>query len=155
MSQRIAIPAFFWSGLGLLALAACGGGDDSPVAAAPTIATQPAGASVTQGQAAAFTVAAAGTDLSYQWRRAGADVAGATAAGYSIAAAALADNGATFNVRVCTGPQANNACVVSSDAALTVTPVVIVLNATQLAGTPGAVGSADGSGAAARFNTAN
>lgn len=153
MSQRIAIPVFFWSGVVLLALAGCGGGDDPAVVAAPTIATQPAGVSVTQGQAAAFTVAATGTDLSYQWRRAGADVAGATAASYSIAAAVLADNGAAFNVRVCTGPQANNVCVVSSDALLAVNP--IVLNATQLAGTPGTTGSADGSGAAARFNTAN
>lgn len=155
MNQRIAIPVFFWSGVSLLALAGCGGDGDPPVAAAPTIATQPAGLSVTQGQAAAFTVAATGTELSYQWRRAGADVAGANAAAYSIAAAALADSGAAFNVRVCTGPQANNDCVVSSEATLTVNPVVIVLNATQLAGTPGAVGSADGSGAAARFNTAN
>ena len=153
MNQRIAIPVFFWSGVSLLALAGCGGDGDPPVAAAPTIATQPAGLSVTQGQAAAFAVAATGTDLSYQWRRTGADVAGANAASYSIAAAALADNGAAFNVRVCTGPQANNACVTSSDALLAVNPVA--LNAARLAGTPGATGSADGIGAAARFNTAN
>ena len=137
----------------LATLAACGGGSADNEAAAPAITTQPAGTAVTQGQAATFTVAATGAGITYQWRRAGADVAGASAASYTTAATVIGDNGAVFSVRLCSGPQSGTACVVSSDATLTVTP--ITLNAAQLAGTPGTSGSADGTGAAARFNTAN
>jgi hypothetical protein len=93
-----------------LALGACGGGGGGgeepapppPAAAtAPSITTQPANVSVTAGQPASFTVSASGTaPLQYQWQRNGGDIAGATAASYTLAAAALADNGATFSVRV-------------------------------------------------------
>ena len=154
MNQRIVIPVLLWPCVFLLALAGCADRDeDAPVAAAPTIATQPAAVTVTQGQPATFTVAATGMDLSFQWRRAGADLAGANSASYRIAATALADNAAAFSVRVCAGPQSGNACVLSRDAILGVIPVT--LNAALLAGTPGAAGSADGAGSAARFNTAN
>ncbi len=162
-----------WFGLSMLALAGCGGNDDppppvpapaaapvpapapapAPTPTPPTITTQPANAAVTVGQTATFTTVATGTDITYQWRRAGADLAGANSASYTTAATGIGDSGATFSVRLCTGPQASNVCVDSASAALTVNP--IVLNAAQLAGTPGTIGSADGTGAAARFNTAN
>jgi hypothetical protein len=118
-----------------LLLAACGGSDDPapltpapaaptpapppppPAAIAPTITAQPAAVSVTEGQTAAFSVTATGTaPLAYQWRRNGADIAGAAAATYSLAAT-LADNGASFAVVV-----SNSAGSVTSGAAtLTVT----------------------------------
>lgn len=140
----------------LATLAACGGtadvDDGPPPVAAPVITTQPPNATVTQGQTATFTTLATGAGITYQWRRAGVDVAGANAASYTSAATVMGDNGAVFSVRVCSGPQSGTACVVSSDATLTVT--AITLNARQLAGTPGVAGSADGTGAIARFNNA-
>jgi hypothetical protein len=84
---------------------------------APTITTQPVAVSVTEGQAASFSVTASGTaPLSYQWRRNGTDIAGATAATYGLAAT-LADSGASFTVAV------SNAAgsVTSAAAVLTVT----------------------------------
>ena len=69
--------------LGLATLAACGGGGgDSPAmpAVAPVITSQPANATVTEGNTAQFSVTATGTaPLTYQWRRNGAAIAGATA----------------------------------------------------------------------------
>ena len=108
---------------------------------------------VTQGQTATFTVAASGSDITYQWRRGGTDLAGATAASYTSVATAITDSGAAYSVRLCSGAQSANVCVDSSTATLSVTP--IALNAASLAGTAGQSGSVDGTGALARFNTAN
>ncbi len=53
------------------------------------------------GQSATFTVTASGTaPLAYQWQRNGADIAGATAASYTLASPTLADNGAAFRAVV-------------------------------------------------------
>jgi hypothetical protein len=67
----------------------------------PSFTTQPASALVTAGQAASFTVAAAGTPApTLQWQRrapggaAFADLPGETAATYTTPATSLADNGA-------------------------------------------------------------
>ena len=90
----------------------------------PTITQQPANLGVTEGQPASFSVAATGGTLTYQWARranssaAFADISGATAAGYAIAATQLADDGAQFQVQVCSAP---TRCVTSSPATLTVT----------------------------------
>jgi hypothetical protein len=73
----------------------------SEAAVAPTITTAPAPQTVTAGQPATFTVVAAGTaPLAYQWRRNGADIAGATSASYTLATTTLADNAAQFSVLV-------------------------------------------------------
>ena len=71
-------------------------------ATAPTFITQPSSASVNAGAIATFTVTAdaAGSPLTYQWQRNGADITGATAASYTTPAAVLSDNGATFQVVV-------------------------------------------------------
>ncbi len=107
-----------------LALAGCGGSESAsapqaapPAAVAPTITAQPAALAVTEGDGATFSVNASGSaPLSYQWKRGGADIAGATASTYTLAAATLADNGAAFSVSV-----SNSAgSVTSSAAALTV-----------------------------------
>jgi hypothetical protein len=65
-----------------------------------------------------FSVTASGTaPLSYQWRRNGANIAGATAASYTIASVVQADNGARFSVVV-----SNSAgSATSAEAVLTVT----------------------------------
>lgn len=89
---------------------------------APTIATQPANASVAVGAPVTFSVAIAGgtVPVSYQWKRNGAAMAGATAASFSLASAVLGDNGASFSVDVI-----NPAGTLASSAAtLTVTAPV-------------------------------
>jgi hypothetical protein len=73
----------------------------SAVAGAPTITTQPASQTVTMGQTATFTVVATGTaPLSYQWRKNGTAISGATAASYTTPATTSADNGEQFAVVV-------------------------------------------------------
>jgi hypothetical protein len=78
-----------------LTVAAPGG----PVA--PSITVQPADQSIRAGQTATYSVTATGTaPLSYQWRKNGTAIAGATSASYTTPAATTADNGATFAVVV-------------------------------------------------------
>jgi hypothetical protein len=88
-------------------------------AVAPSITQQPANASVAAGAPATFTVKTSGgtSPVTYQWKRGGALIAGATAASFTLATATLGDNAATFAVDVI-----NPAGTVSSSAAtLTVT----------------------------------
>src|SRR5256884_3170042 len=57
--------------------------------------------SVPAGQTATFSVAASGTaPLSYQWKKNGTAVSGATSASYTTPASSSSDNGALFNVVV-------------------------------------------------------
>jgi polyhydroxybutyrate depolymerase len=104
----------------LLFLAACGGGgSDAPAAVAPSITRQPVATTVTAPSAASFSVAATGTGpLSYQWRRNGVDVAGATSAAYQTSATTVADNGASYSVVVsnAAGTVASSAAVLSVSA---------------------------------------
>src|SRR5947207_15751116 len=89
----------------------------SAAPAAPSITTQPANQTVTTGQMATFTVVAAGTaPLSYQWKKGGTAISGATSAGYTTPVTTAADNGAQFTVVV--SNTAGN--VTSSAATLTV-----------------------------------
>ncbi len=86
-------------------------------AVAPGIVLQPSNSSVAVGQVATFDVIASGTaPFTYQWMRNGIVISGATGASYQTAAATLADNGATFTVRI-TNAKGN---VLSSVATLTV-----------------------------------
>jgi glucose/arabinose dehydrogenase len=85
---------------------------------APVITAQPADRTVAAGQPAPFTVSASGTPApAFQWRRNGADIPGATGAGYTLPAAVAADNGARFRC-VATNPSGS---AVSNEAVLTVT----------------------------------
>jgi regulation of enolase protein 1 (concanavalin A-like superfamily) len=75
-----------------------GGPGTGPVA--PSITTQPQSQSVDVGQPVSFQVVASGAQpLAYQWQKGGADIPGATAAQYSIAAVQSTDAG-TYTVRV-------------------------------------------------------
>ena len=86
----------------------------------PVITVEPDDETVTEPAAASFSVSAAGdAPLYYQWRRAGADIPGATDTLYSLdTTVAAADNGAGFDVVV------SNAAgsVTSRTAVLTVEP---------------------------------
>jgi hypothetical protein len=87
------------------------------VGTAPTITTQPSASAVSVGSAASFTVVASGTSpLTYDWKKDGTSISGATNATYSIASAATRDAG-SYTVVV-----SNSAGSVTSTAAsLTVT----------------------------------
>lgn len=81
-----------------LPLAGCGGGES---ASAPTITAQPASTTVLEQQPASFSVTATGTvPLSYEWRRNGLPIAGATSATLAITAALAADHGARYSAVV-------------------------------------------------------
>jgi hypothetical protein len=119
---RLALGGFLVSAL----VSGCGGGGGGsspsggggPSVVAPSITAQPANASVVAGNAATFSVTASGTaPLSYQWRKGGTNISGATSASYTTAATTSADNGAQFSVVV--SNSAGNAT--SSAATLTVT----------------------------------
>ncbi len=85
--------------------------------AAPTIATQPANVTVTEGLPATFSVSANGTGtLGYQWRRNGTNISGATTASYTVASTVASDNAARFSVVVSN----STGNVTSADGILTV-----------------------------------
>lgn len=68
---------------------------------APTIVSPPADIAVTAGQSATFSVSAGGSaPLSYQWRRDGVDIAGATGPSHTTPPTVIGDDGALFSVRV-------------------------------------------------------
>ena len=88
-------------------LTACGGGGSSnqgtpvfPVAQAPSIGTQPTDASVLLGGTATFSVVASGPDITYQWKKNGSDIAGATSSSYTTAATTTADDGTQYAVTI-------------------------------------------------------
>lgn len=83
----------------------------------PSITTQPASRTVNAGQTASFSVVATGTgSLTYQWKKGGAAIGGATSASYTTPATVASDNGASFTVTV-TGTSGS---VTSNSATLTV-----------------------------------
>jgi glucose/arabinose dehydrogenase len=84
----------------------------------PVITTQPKSRLVSVGYPVTFSVTASGpTPYSYQWKRNGVNISGATARTYRIAQTTLNDNGARFRVRV-TNPFGS---VLSNEALLSVT----------------------------------
>ncbi|HEV8486215.1 MAG TPA: immunoglobulin domain-containing protein [Blastocatellia bacterium] len=84
--------------------------------AAPSISAQPASATACAGQAVTFSVAADGkAPLSYQWRKNGSNITGASSSSYTIDTIAMS-HAASYDVVV------SNACgsVTSAPATLTV-----------------------------------
>ncbi len=94
----------------------------NPAPVAPSITTQPSSATITAGQTATFSVTATGTaPLTYQWKKNGTAITGATAASYTTPAETTADNGAQFTALV-----SNSAGSATSNAAtLTVNPAPV------------------------------
>src|SRR5437870_8243066 len=89
----------------------------SPVA--PSVTTQPVNQTILAGTAATFSVIANGTSpLTYQWRKNGTAISGATSASYTTPAEPTPDSGALFSVVV--SNSAGN--VTSNSATLTVNP---------------------------------
>jgi hypothetical protein len=140
----------FAAAVAAVLLAACGGGGGTtagspPVTApsvqAPAITAQPAARSVAAGGTATFTVAASGADLAYQWQRDAKDIAGATAATYTLANVQPADSGASFTVVV----KNSGGTVTSGAAVLTVLPAA-ARGLSLVAGALSGPGNLDGVG---------
>ncbi len=129
----------------------------SPTPVVPVFSTQPANASVTISQPAAFTVAATGNPApTFQWQRQAAGTSGfvnltESSTYVGTQTATLTVNNTSTGM---TGDQFlavatnNSGSTQSTPAALTVTPGSVV---TTMAGKAGTSGSLDGVGAAARF----
>ena len=84
---------------------------------APTISTQPASQTVNEGQTVSFGVVASGSGtLSYQWKKNGSNISGATSSTYTTPATSSADSAAVYTVTV--SNSVGN--VTSSNATLTV-----------------------------------
>jgi PKD repeat protein len=67
----------------------------------PTIAVQPADLTIVEGQTATFRVTAQGTPpLTYQWRRDGTAIPGATAPAFTTPPATMADHGSNYRCAV-------------------------------------------------------
>jgi|GEM_PF-1148713 len=88
----------------------------------PSITAHPTSQIVTAGQTATFNVAVTGTaPFSYQWRKNGVAISGATSSSYTTPATTSSDNGAQFSVVV-----SNSAgSVTSSAATLTVNTALV------------------------------
>ena len=87
--------------------------------AAPVLVSGPQSLSIVEGQTATLAVSAAGAaTLTYQWKRNGVDVAGATSSSYTTPALSVGDSGTRYSVSV------TNALgsVTSAEATITVTP---------------------------------
>jgi hypothetical protein len=104
------------------------------VVVAPTIAAQPVSLNVRQGASATFNVTAAiGGTYTYQWKKAGVNIAGATTATLSLSNVQLTDAGA-YSVTISNVMGS----VTSSAAILTVTdPPVIIDQPTSVIANPG------------------
>jgi Zn-dependent metalloprotease len=118
--------------------------DETTVPGAVAISSQPASITVAPGATASFSVTATGgtAPYSYQWKRGGVDIAGATSASYSFTAQA-ADNGAVFNAKV-TDAATTPSTATSANATLTVgtsLPTERVVNGGFESGTTGWAGS--------------
>ncbi|HJV91019.1 MAG TPA: immunoglobulin domain-containing protein [Holophagaceae bacterium] len=123
-------------GAGLLLIAAVGcsssGSSTAIVAAAPVFATSPADATVVAGETATFTASASGSPT-YQWKRNGADVSGATGASYTTPASTAADNNTVYSVTV----QNSGGAVTSGFATLHVSYVLVTTQPSGATVAPG------------------
>ena len=87
----------------------------TPSCTAPSISVQPAGATKTVGDSVIFSVTASGdTPLSYQWKKDGVDISGATSSSYTINSVVVANAG-SYTVYI------SNACDSETSSAATLT----------------------------------
>jgi Metallo-peptidase family M12 len=92
--------------------------DSRPAVDPPTIATQPQSVTVTSGQGFTLSVTATGSNLAYQWKLAGVNIAGATGSSYSKTGTTSSDGGAyTVVVSNIAGQVTSNSATVTINAA--------------------------------------
>jgi hypothetical protein len=136
----------------------------NPTVMPPSITSQPASQTVTAGQTATFIVAASGSaPLTYQWRKNGAVIPGATSPTYTTPATKTADNGAQFTVVVSNsaGSATSNAAALTvtvplpTVASLTLKPTSVVGGAQSSTGTVKLSGPAPAGGAQVLLSSNN
>ncbi|MCC8405822.1 hypothetical protein LJ655_28875 [Paraburkholderia sp. MMS20-SJTN17] len=121
-------------------------GGTSTNAQAPVIGTQPSNSTTAVDSSASFSVTASGAGpLSYQWRRNGVAIDGATSASYTTPALAVADGDSKYDV-VVSGPGGS---VTSSQASVSVS---LHSGMNRLIGQQKTAGASDGDSASALFN---
>lgn len=98
-----------------------------------SVTTQPASQTVFAGASVTFTTAATGNSLSYQWRKDGVNITGATNSSYTINSVAVSDAGNYDVVITGTCPPA----VISNAAVLTVNPFAITTQPANQSVCPG------------------
>ncbi|WIV99798.1 immunoglobulin domain-containing protein [Kinneretia aquatilis] len=109
----------------------------SAASTAPVINSQPQAVNAVAGSTASFSVQASGSGpLSYQWRRNGTALSGATGSSYTTPVLSLADHGAVYSVVV-------------SNAAGSVTSAGATLSVSAAGGGTTVTGSLSGAGASA------
>ena len=131
----LGIFALILAGFAMLSIAGCTGltgAGTIPAKSSSTssgtpfsITAEPGSESVGVGQTATFSVVATGTGtLTYQWKKGGTPISGATAASYTTPATVSSDNGALFTVVVTD----STGSLISNAAKLTVSADTLVLN---------------------------
>ena len=106
---------------------------DVPVVTAPSITTQPGNATVKAGETATFTIAASGTDLTYQWQidrndgNGWVNIDGATAAIYTTSTVDISCNGFKYQ------------CVVSNSAGTDTSNTAVLTVTENTTPAPGSV----------------
>ncbi|WP_370723627.1 hypothetical protein [Fibrella aquatica] len=95
------------------------------VDAKPVFTTQPVGAAKCVGEGYTFSVTASGTITGYQWQRNGVDIAGATAATYTIAAI-QSGNAGTYRVALTGAATCGNERLTSAGATLVVNVPILI-----------------------------
>ena len=106
---------------------------DVPVVTAPSITTQPGNATVKAGETATFTIAASGTDLTYQWQidrndgNGWVNIDGATAASYTTSTVDISCNGFKYQ------------CVVSNSAGTDTSNTAVLTVTENTTPAPGSV----------------
>jgi glucuronoarabinoxylan endo-1,4-beta-xylanase len=77
------------------------GSTPPPASTAPSVTSEPKSQTVSVGQAARFSVVAAGTaPLTFQWLKNGSSISGATGTSYTTPAATAAESGSTYQVAI-------------------------------------------------------
>ena len=105
----------------------------TPVVTAPSITTQPGNATVKAGETATFTIAASGTDLTYQWQidrndgNGWVNIDGATAASYTTSTVDISCNGFKYQ------------CVVSNSAGTDTSNTAVLTVTENTTPAPGSV----------------
>ena len=106
---------------------------DVPVVTVPSITTQPGNATVKAGETATFTIAANGTDLTYQWKidrndgNGWVNIDGATAASYTTSTVDISCNGFKYQ------------CVVSNSAGTDTSNTAVLTVTENTTPAPGSV----------------
>ncbi|MSU49594.1 MAG: hypothetical protein EXS37_10985, partial [Opitutus sp.] len=130
-------------------------GADTPIISFPVVISHPASATVIQGDTASFGVTVSGNPApTYQWRKNGAALSGATLSTLTLPNVQFTDAG-NYDAVVTNGAGAVNSAsatlTVAASAPIDASPPASAYSFSNFAGQAGTAGFADGAGGAARL----